>query len=82
VLSSVVQVLRFWGQGCVRREEQRGERSDSASQRAQKPHLHPRETTDKERCRGFWAYAPALLSWWGLALDRCLRCVWSEGRGS
>lgn len=24
----------------------------------------------------------ALLSWWGLALDRCLRCVWSEGKGS
>lgn len=59
MVSSVVQVLRFWGQGCVRREAQRGERSDSASQRAQKPHLHPRETTDEERCRDFWAQRPS-----------------------
>lgn len=50
---------RFWGQGCVRREEQREERSNLASQRARKFHLHPRESTEEERYRGSWAQGPS-----------------------
>lgn len=38
---SVVQVLMFWGHGCVRREEQRGERSDLASRGPRSPTYTP-----------------------------------------
>lgn len=48
-VSLVVQVLMFWGHGCIRRGKQRGERSDLApmgGRGGQEPHLYPRETID------------------------------------
>lgn len=45
VVSSVVQVLMFWGRGCIRRGQQRGERSELAP-RGPGAHLYPRETID------------------------------------
>lgn len=81
VVSSVVQVLMFWGHGCIRRGKQRGERSDLAPRGARSP-LIPQGNHRIRPPQRLLGPTPTLrLLGWGLALERCLRCVWSEGKG-
>ena len=62
----VVQVLMFWGHGCVRREEQRGERSDLVSRGPRSPSYTPGKPQMKTAAKAPGPNTPPFIVWDGV----------------